>query len=530
MSADLRLLCTVDDVKGRLMGIEFEAAYLHRPGAPASTPEPSEFALLVASYMHLDGVTSYFRDGSKRELDDEAMEVGTRPRTSARDAAATFFALEHRLAEVSEIMADPYAHIDASGRVKPSIVLAKCGSTPFAWRGTQENYQTRTALYSMVADQLTPFLVARAALTESGDVVSDEDGNAAFVRSSRADMDYQSLIRHQDPLADGTQRIEVRTQGPSYSHKMLALKMQMTDLVLRAWEREWGDEGTSVDSTKHKLEVHFLGGSVNANKALHGYDPEKRIEDLERRVAVSVDGSVSMMNAFELLDVYRDHIDKMVPLEERSAEDARTLEEWDRLAEQLQRDPSSTVGEIEWTTRKAYFDELEAHWKARRRTPFTYSAAKQLMSSVEVVTTDEAQRAQQDRRLRGLLSNNRLFTDEMLAEAETPTPDEGVQYQRAQVVDEVLSWPPEDRAGVWVSWNQASIVGSLRLPSQVILFADSVDARSFLHDVREKSYAAVGARERASVADPGAHQAAPDSPAQESPAQVPPRRSFHPEL
>jgi hypothetical protein len=497
-------------VKYRLRGLEWEVAFVHRPGAPKRTPPAAAFLYEVARHFLRGGWRKFHTDGSKRYVDGGVLEACSRPRRSSRGAVATFVALEHRLMEASEAAARAHVHYDSEGNTKVSIALTKTNSAPGVgklktphYRGTQENYEIRDEHYAEIVSQLTPFLVARGILTESGDVISDDDGNAVFVRSSRAPVrrPMDPLIRWNDADRNGMRRVEVRTQGVSYSQKMLVFKMHMTDLVLRALERERGDEGHPPEAEVDRLNVIFLGvddAAKQAYKDWHGTDPPKR-------VAVSINGVEREMTPLELLEVYRKHAEKFLPADVpgvRDQEDIDTFAMWNRLTRQLETDPQSTIGEVEWTTRKAYFDKIAAKWEKFKKSPLPYAAAKQLMTSIEIISTDQAQMTAIDGALQGLLSKGRLFTEEEIAQAEIPTPSEGAQCDRAYAVKEILSWPEEDRRCVTIDWGAAQIADSMRLPDRVVLFSDALESVSQLREIQENVAASVGSRQRAASTAP----------------------------
>jgi hypothetical protein len=288
---------------------------------------------------------------------------------------------------------------------------------------------------------------------------------------------WKLLAQIKENFPDGTTRVEVRTQGPSYSENMLDFRFAMTHLVLRALERERGGEGCKAVRPVQQLKISFPDQAFGAYVDFHGIHPKPHLP-------ITVNGvRHEQMTVFELLRVFRDHVERFVPPAVRTEQDHAAITTWDRLAHQLEHDPGSTIGEVEYISRKAAYESIKRK-RQRDGKPFRYIEAKQVISMMEEQTSNPDTWEKQDRLLGRLLSRGRRFTEEEVVQAGVPSATEGPHFRRACAVAEIATWGPVRQSNVTIDWATAQIWVPSRNENQSISFYKS-DALKQLRNARD---------------------------------------------
>ena len=215
--------------------------------------------------------------------------------------------------------------------------------------GCHENYLVSRVLpFEQVVDGLLPFVVTRQIIGGAGKVGVEQDSRAdgaIFQLSQRADF-FETIVSvdtmHRRPLVNSRdephadperyRRLHLITGDANMSEYATALKVGTTSLVLDLLEAG-------------KLPAWKLADPVAAFKAVS--------RDQTRQWTVPLEGR----RQAAALEIQRDLCEQAGRFAAgRDAETDWVLGEWRTVLEQLEGDPESLVGRIDWATKKWLLD------------------------------------------------------------------------------------------------------------------------------------------------------------------------------
>ncbi len=299
--------------------------------------------------------------------------------------------------------------------------------------GSHENYlMARSVPFGRIVEHLTCFLVTRQVLAGSGKVGS-ENGRppVAYQISQRADffeeeVGLETTTRrpiintrdepHADPAA--YRRLHVIVGDSTLSEPQTFLKLGSTALVLAALEEDALGRPLALESP-----VESLWGI--------SHDPS-----LRRTVRLAGGRTATALN---LQAEYLERAVTRAAREGATPAEERLLALWERALADLERDPLSTSGYLDWTAKLTL---LESY---RRRDGLPWGHPK--LRLLDLQYHDVHPRRSLYRRLQGAGHAERLFTDEQVERATAQPPERTRAYFRGRCV---AKYP---RALVSANWD-----------------------------------------------------------------------------